>query len=64
MVSRRLRLCKADEFGCSRPSLVHQLVETVLSVGSRLAKYDRPSVDTVEKSLTVECDALSVAFHV
>ena len=53
-----------DEFSRDHPALVHQLVETVLTVGPGLTKDDGTSFDAWSQADTVTCDTLAIAFHI
>ena len=59
-----LRLCVPDELSGDHPALVHQLVETVLSIGTGLTKDDGASFDSRTQADAVTGDTLAIAFHI
>jgi len=60
----RLRLGVSDKLSWNSATLMHQLVETVLSVGSWLTENYWATVDTLCISDTVPRHSLSIAFHI
>ena len=61
---RILRFSEADELCGDDPSLMHQLVETVLSVRSWLTKDDWACFDSWSKAYSLTSHSFSIAFHV
>lgn len=63
-MDRGLRFGEPDKFGLHFASLMHQLVKTVLSVGSRFAQNDWTSLDAGSQANTLSRDSFPIAFHV
>ena len=53
-----------DELSGDHPTLVHQLVETVLSICPGLTKDDGASFDSWAQADAVTGDTLAIAFHI
>lgn len=59
-----LRLSEANELSWNNSALMHQLVKTVLAIGSWFSKYNRTSVDTCIESCSILSDSFTVALHI
>lgn len=57
-----LALTESDELTRNHSALVKQLVEAVLTIGSRLSEVDDSTV--IVQGVSIQIDSLSVAFHI
>lgn len=59
-----LGFSKANEFRRDDSTLMHELIEAMLSIRARLTKDDRTSIDTFRVSDSVDRHPFAIAFHV
>ena len=59
-----LRLSEANELSRDDPTLMHELVETMLTVGARLTEDNRAGLNTLGVSGSGNADSLAIALHI
>lgn len=63
-LDRGLRFGESNELSRDHPSLVHQLIEAVLTVGAWFSEDDRASINTFGIPGPINSNSLAIAFHV
>lgn len=63
-VDMSLRLGESNEFRWDNSSLVHELIETMLTVGARFTENNRTCLDSGIVSYSTFCHAFTIAFHI
>ena len=72
MIANRLSLhrdwslgfCITNKFSWNHTSLMHELIKTVLSVCTRLTKYNWSCINPFWISYSISCHSFTVAFHI
>jgi hypothetical protein len=59
-----LGFTETNELGCNHSALVHELVETMLSICARLSKHNWACVNPSIKSCSTFVHTLAIALHV